>query len=45
LNGFYDRDAMTLKNGFKPMKGVAPDDRMGTNARITSNIEATNKLY
>ena len=45
LNGFYDREALTLKNGFQRQKGVVPDDRLNTNARVQSNTEAINKLY
>jgi hypothetical protein len=40
LNGYYDREALTLKNGFKPQKGVAPDDRLNNAAKITPNTEA-----
>lgn len=47
LNGYYDREALTLKKGFKAPTGPAPPDtRMDTAAgRFGSNAERANKLY
>lgn len=47
VNGYYDKEAITLKNGFKAPTGPAPPDgRMDTAAgRLGANAERSNKLY
>ena len=46
LNGYYDREAVTLKNAFVPPEGpIAVDTRMMTGAKLGSNIQQKNQVY
>ena len=46
LNGYYDREALSLRNAFKEPSGPMPlDTRMMTGARLGSNIHTDNEVY
>ena len=46
LNGYYDREALSLRNAFKESSGPMPlDTRMMTGARLGSNIYTDNEVY
>ena len=46
LNGYYDREAISLSNAFKPPEGPIPvDNRMMTHAKLGSNIQGKNQIY
>lgn len=46
LNGYYDREAITLQNAFVPPEGpISVDTRMMTGAKLGSNLQDRNQIY
>lgn len=47
LNGYYDKESLSLKNGFKEhtVKGINPMDNRFINAKESFNYQNKNKIY
>ena len=47
LNGYYDKESMSLKNGFQEhtVKGISPMDNRFINQKENFNFQKKNKLY